>query len=82
MADADLAVAIVRDNYMQYYKDVKVEIAKINTVIKNLEAMSVDPSDVKQFEEAIQMIQLITKAYREAQERAATQASTTAPANP
>jgi hypothetical protein len=76
--DADLATVTVRENYAKSYSDVKLEIAKLNTVIKNLEAMSSKPSDIAQLDEAIKIIGMISKAYEEARERAATRATTAA----
>jgi len=63
---ADLAVAGVRDAYVKSYSEAKLEIAKINLVLKNLEAVAHDPTDAQQVQETLRVVKIFVDAYEDA----------------
>jgi hypothetical protein len=76
IADADLAVATVRENYGKAYADARLEIAKVNTAIKNVAALAADPDDHKRLQQVVKVVEAFAKAIQEAEKQAKAAAGT------
>jgi hypothetical protein len=61
IADADLAVATVRENYAKAYSEAKLEMAKIDLAIKNVDQLSLDDDQLQQVKDALKFVRNIVK---------------------
>jgi hypothetical protein len=70
IADADLAVATVRENYAKAYSDLKLEMAKVDLAIKNLDQLSLDDDQIQQVQDAIKFVKAIVSTIEETRKAA------------
>ncbi len=74
IAEADLAVAAVRDNYTKSYTEAKLELTKLKTVLDNLRSISEE--NINQVQEAAHVIKIFSDSYQKAREAAKKQQAT------
>ena len=70
IADADIAIATVRDNYTKNYTEAKLELNKLKSVLDNLRTMSEE--NIDRVQEAATVIQIFSKSYQKARDAAQT----------